>query len=249
MKAKRKSARDLYQQYGIQEPAGLLSEEQDSDLAHSGDGNQSPQIYCHICHVCFQRTDIPAQCLVCGHQFCPRCSCERPGVVAKVGTASSHRSSRFDNREFTQNDTSAKASEQAEQQENAEASTSTKHYDSRHTAEAERGLERYYDVKHKEQTLNASKTHSSKFRDARHHEISRDTYREHDAKQHKHSTQEQLDFKSISGKMDTVRGLTAETLNQNPFLIADRNASGKTFTTQSNKNAASCRFASLGLLC
>lgn len=95
VKLKRKSARDLYQQYGISQPSGWLSDdEEDSDLVLSGDGSHSPRLRCHVCHVCSHRTSAPSKCTSCGHHFCQECICEcrEEGVTT---------SERFSNRETT----------------------------------------------------------------------------------------------------------------------------------------------------
>lgn len=94
-KLKRKSARDLYQQYGISQPPGWLSDdEEDSDLVLSGDGSHSPRVLCHVCHVCSHRTSAPSACTSCGHHFCQECICEcRDGGVTTT--------ERFSHRETT----------------------------------------------------------------------------------------------------------------------------------------------------
>lgn len=83
-KLKRKSARDLYQEYGISRPPGWLSDEEDSDLARSGDGSHSPPTCCHVCHVCAYRTSAPSKCTSCGHHFCQRYICERQDEVVRI---------------------------------------------------------------------------------------------------------------------------------------------------------------------
>ncbi|KAK8089372.1 hypothetical protein PG997_004333 [Apiospora hydei] len=54
---RRRSARELFEQYGVARPSGWLSDEE--DLTLSGDRNASPRRFCRICHVCSARTWSP----------------------------------------------------------------------------------------------------------------------------------------------------------------------------------------------
>jgi hypothetical protein len=74
---RRKSARDLFEQYGIARPTGWLSDEE--DLSLSGDRNASPRRFCRICHVCSALTASPTHCSACGHRLCEQCVCEVSG--------------------------------------------------------------------------------------------------------------------------------------------------------------------------
>ena len=81
--ARRESARELFDQYGIVRPPGWLSDEGD-DAGASRDGNASPREKCRICHMCSGRVWSSRYCSACGHRLCNRCLCEVPGNAPKL---------------------------------------------------------------------------------------------------------------------------------------------------------------------
>ncbi|KAK7951735.1 uncharacterized protein PG986_007463 [Apiospora aurea] len=88
----RRSARELFEQYGVARPSGWLSDEE--DLILSGDRNASPRRFCRICHICSARTWSPRACSACGHRFCERCLCEVSEDSEETHVRFSHHPSR-----------------------------------------------------------------------------------------------------------------------------------------------------------
>ncbi|KAI0013660.1 hypothetical protein F4779DRAFT_346938 [Xylariaceae sp. FL0662B] len=89
---RRKSARELFEQYGIGTPSGWLSDEE--DLSFSRDGNASPQRFCRVCHVCSARTWSSMHCPSCRHRLCEKCLCEVPEHTKEAHVNFSHHPSR-----------------------------------------------------------------------------------------------------------------------------------------------------------
>ncbi|KAI1085690.1 hypothetical protein F5B20DRAFT_12956 [Whalleya microplaca] len=96
---RRKSVRELFEQFGIGRPSGWLSDEE--DLLLSGDGNASPRRFCRVCHLCSARTWSPMRCSSCGHRLCKKCTCEIPERSVDSHVGFSHHRSRTIKRDRT----------------------------------------------------------------------------------------------------------------------------------------------------
>jgi hypothetical protein len=73
----RESAREMFAQYGIREPSGWLSDEEQQTRMEPGEVI-SPQPYWRICHICGAKTHSKTFCTSCGHPLCQTCTCAVP---------------------------------------------------------------------------------------------------------------------------------------------------------------------------
>ncbi|KAK6078560.1 ATP synthase delta mitochondrial [Seiridium cupressi] len=227
-------AGDLYQQYRISQPIGWLSDEQDPDLAHSGDGNHSPQICCHVCHVCSHRTLAPAQCAACGHQFCRRCACERLEEIAKIHRTPADHSSSVYKEETRANNSSSVDLEHGQQQESSTTRTTTKRYASQQTKTGG-GVEIHSETKHEEHEVVNPGLSSPRSRKPMLDEPSATAFQEYESGQQEHFTDTQAAFHSSTNKMRRHR---TGALDENPFLVADRSIIAKNTTSQKTRHTA-----------
>lgn len=232
---KRKSARDLYQDYGIVQPAGWLSDEKSSDLAQSRDGNHSPQAYCHVCHVCHvcsHRTLATSECAACGHQFCQRCDCVRTTEVVGANRTSRETKKHDISREKSTTNSLKQVQQQAE---TVDSSTRTEYHESQQTTKTGRGVEFRSETKHEEHRVFEPKDSDAnlrnKFRSGPSPAASNNDY----YKQNTRSSQTQAESKSGITAIKTVHNRTTGTLKQNPFLVADSMISGNDSSLETNE--------------
>ncbi|KAH7360428.1 hypothetical protein BKA65DRAFT_366781, partial [Rhexocercosporidium sp. MPI-PUGE-AT-0058] len=68
---RRQNVRDLFDDYGIQRPAGLASREVSQDLGEPTSTN-GLRTFCHVCSWSNSRTST--KCWRCSHQFCTQCN-------------------------------------------------------------------------------------------------------------------------------------------------------------------------------
>ncbi|KAK0112972.1 hypothetical protein ONS95_014686 [Cadophora gregata] len=68
---RRQNVRDLFDDYGIQRPAGLTSREVSQDVGELRNGS-STRTFCHVCSWSNSRTSV--KCMRCSHQFCIHCT-------------------------------------------------------------------------------------------------------------------------------------------------------------------------------
>ncbi|KAH9223819.1 hypothetical protein DL95DRAFT_400375 [Leptodontidium sp. 2 PMI_412] len=74
---RRQNVRDLFDDYGIQRPAGLASREVSQDLGEPTSAI-GPGTFCHVCSWSNSRTST--KCWRCSHQFCTQCK-ENPSQL------------------------------------------------------------------------------------------------------------------------------------------------------------------------
>ncbi|PVH85024.1 hypothetical protein DL98DRAFT_584080 [Cadophora sp. DSE1049] len=74
---RRQNVRDLFDDYGIQRPAGLASREVSQDMGEPRYVSNT-RTFCHVCSWSNSRTSI--KCMRCSHQFCTQCK-EHPSQL------------------------------------------------------------------------------------------------------------------------------------------------------------------------
>lgn len=73
---RRESVRQLFDDYGIQRPAGLLSKDVSREMVDMRPS--SPYKYCHVCSYINSGTSV--KCWRCGHRFCSQCNNHTPSL-------------------------------------------------------------------------------------------------------------------------------------------------------------------------
>lgn len=73
---RRRDVRDMFDDYGIQRPAGLASREAFHDFGDTPYGHHN---YCHLCASSNSRTSVA--CWRCSHRFCYKCNDQLPSTL------------------------------------------------------------------------------------------------------------------------------------------------------------------------
>ncbi|KAK7989496.1 hypothetical protein PG989_009811 [Apiospora arundinis] len=225
---RRKSARELFVQYGVARPSGWLSDEE--DLILSGDRNASPRRFCRICHVCSARTWSPSLCSACGHRLCERCMCEVPEDGEEAHVRVSHHPSsstkEIGTRYSTQPPITTPESRDHRQQSSQALHTETISQSHQQLSTTSRHTVRYDEAwsekQHQPTAQSSAKTRHGVTVDevAQGKSVSRDKQSMASLAPERNPLRPQL-------RADTLRSHPTWSVKQNPFLVADREAKSK----------------------
>lgn len=239
----RRSARELFEQHGIARPSGWLSDEE--GLVLSGDRNASPRSFCRICHVCSARTWSPRVCSGCGHHLCELCLSEVSEESEETRVRFPHHPSkttkdvgaRYDrppittesqgHREQSSGISHTEVKSQSSHQQTAASSRQPVPYDEVRSGKEARGPGQSSKLRHEEDASEATSNGSASRRD----------------KQSMASAETERNPLRSQLRADTLRSHPTWSVQQNPFLVADRVAKAKAAEPLATGNEAETKQA------
>jgi hypothetical protein len=161
--------------------------------------------------------------------------------MAKTSLASTHLSSPAYKEEsaaynsYWKNTEREQQREQQQEQQDSVETQSTKHYESHKRMEADQGVQVYSETKHEEyHTINSK--HSSGFQEPNRDESSNTAACEHYSVQQDQPAKIQATSDSKTTKINTTHGHPSGVLYQNPFLLADREVTGKDIASDETRD-------------
>ncbi|KAI0603362.1 hypothetical protein F4775DRAFT_598477 [Biscogniauxia sp. FL1348] len=195
-------------------PSRCVSDREDPTLCL--DGHASPRGFCRVCHVCFARTWSSTHCYFCGHQLCSKCLCEVSGGTERAHIDFSHHPSPVILRDGPR----------YVQPSNPESKN--------HAHEGHAVVP----------TTILSEQHSwitqqsSTSRQIHHHErITEYGFKAEETSQEESSAVATQKSRTDSEQFQNQRGRRARSIQQNPFLIADKEARAQATTNNSIQQA------------